>query len=434
MIKTLLEKALRARAIAWHRKVQPITIAVTGSYGKTSAVQAVAETFRGLYGKGSVRAPEKSFNNEIGIPLSILGERSPGKSIFGWLKLLLGTYRIDVKNAPRFLFLEIGADKPGDIELWSSVLRPDFSIITGVSPVHAEFYPSLDDIRLEKQKLAQAAVQGIVWNADDAQVAKMNFPEGVETMSYGVRGKLSAENIHIVPSQDESFESGETFVETHFDVTSNGKAEGSYALRNHLGYAPVMTVLASLALVKLFDESKLSAAAEYIAANLKQVPGRLRPLAGIKGSLIIDDSYNAAPAALTNGLELLSIMEPGEEWDRRIAALGSMAELGEYNEEAHFAAGKKVAEVADVFIAVGESMKIATGAAKQYGMHPDQIHYFENSVEAGRFLDRMIQEGDVVYVKGSQSTRMEKLVKDVMANPLQARHLLVRQEQKWLKD
>jgi UDP-N-acetylmuramyl pentapeptide synthase len=433
MIKRLLEKLLRARAVAWHRKVQPITIAVTGSYGKTSTVQAAAETFRGLYGKHAVRAPEKSFNNEIGIPLSILGEHSPGRSVFGWIGLIARSYRIDAKNAPRFLFLELGADKPGDIELWSQLLFPDYAIITGVSPVHAEFYPSVDAIRAEKQKLAQAAVQGIVWNADDAQVARMEFPNEVTKLSYGVRGDIAAEDIRILPSQEESFESGEVFAETVFDLADRGKAEGTYALKNHLGYAPVMTALASIALVRLIDETKVHAAAEYITKSLKHVPGRLRPLAGIKGSLIIDDSYNAAPAALMNGLNLLSILEPGEEWDRRIAALGSMAELGDHHEEAHFTAGKKVAEVADVFIAVGEGMKIATGAAKQYGMHADQIHHFNDSVEAGRFLDRLLQQGDVVYVKGSQSARMEKLVKDVMANPLQAKHLLVRQEEKWLK-
>ena len=95
--------------------------------------------------------------------------------------------------------------------------------------------------------------------------------------------------------------------------------------------------------------------------------------------------------------------------------------------------GMKVAEVADVFIAVGESMRMAVEAAEEAGMYREAIEWFATSEEAGRYLDREIQEGDIAYVKGSQSSRMEKLVKDIMADPMNAPQLLVRQEEKWLK-
>jgi UDP-N-acetylmuramoyl-tripeptide--D-alanyl-D-alanine ligase len=161
--------------------------------------------------------------------------------------------------------------------------------------------------------------------------------------------------------------------------------------------------------------------------------GRLNPIAGIKGSLIIDDSYNAAPAAMQNGLEALRIFRLTEDDNRKIVALGSMAELGQYSDQEHRLIGMKVAEVADVFVAVGENMRVAVDAAIEAGMYREAIEWFATSEEAGRYLDREIQEGDIVYVKGSQSSRMEKVVKDIMAEPLRASELLVRQEEKWLK-
>lgn len=160
--------------------------------------------------------------------------------------------------------------------------------------------------------------------------------------------------------------------------------------------------------------------------------GRLRPLAGIKGSLILDDSYNAAPASVIAGLEALEQFTPGELKDRRIAALADMAELGSLSEAEHRKIGERVAAAADLFVAVGPQMKFAIEAAIAAGMPEDKTIWFKDSVEAGRYLDRILETGDVVLVKGSQSQRMERLVKDILAEPSKAKELLVRQEDRWL--
>ena len=112
----------------------------------------------------------------------------------------------------------------------------------------------------------------------------------------------------------------------------------------------------------------MQSAIEALNAQMHALPGRLRPLPGIKGSLIIDDSYNAAPAAMAHGLDVLKQFTPGERVDRRIAALGEMAELGSYDEQEHRLIGMKVAECADVFVAVGNRMAPAIDAAKEAGM------------------------------------------------------------------
>jgi UDP-N-acetylmuramyl pentapeptide synthase len=176
----------------------------------------------------------------------------------------------------------------------------------------------------------------------------------------------------------------------------------------------------------------LSDAAAALSKQLEPVSGRLRPLAGIKGSLILDDSYNAAPASVVAGLEALQQFTPGEEYDRRIAALADMAELGTLSEQEHRAIGTLVATTADLFVAVGPQMRFAIEAAEAAGMDKNKIEWFKDSVEAGRYLDRIIEKGDVVLVKGSQSQRMEKAVKDIMAEPGRAAEFLVRQEEAWL--
>ncbi len=110
-----------------------------------------------------------------------------------------------------------------------------------------------------------------------------------------------------------------------------------------------------------------------------------------------------------------------------------MVELGAYTEEEHRFVGLKVAECADLFIGVGGSMHTAIEAAEEAGMDPDNTEWFGSSEEAGKYLDREVQQGDIVYIKGSQSSRMEKVVKELMAEPLRAEELLVRQGKEWLE-
>jgi UDP-N-acetylmuramyl pentapeptide synthase len=159
-------------------------------------------------------------------------------------------------------------------------------------------------------------------------------------------------------------------------------------------------------------------------------PGRMRLIPGIKQTLIIDDSYNASPAAVAAALETLAQFEMA---GRTIVALGNMAELGKGSETAHAEVGRMVVDVADMLVTVGDLGKEIARSAERAGMSRDVIFTFDQSTEAGRFLQDRIQPLDVLFVKGSQSMRMEKIVKELMAEPLRARELLVRQEPTWLK-
>jgi len=422
-----LQNAAR-RAIEQHK---PTIVAVTGSYGKTSTKEAIATALGVKY---RVRTSQKNFNNEIGVPLTILGESSPGRSLVGWLSLLWRTR--SVKEMPEVLVLEFGADRPGDIQALCELAPPTIGVVTGISSVHAEFFADMDALINGKAALLRALPpDGLaVINTDDPKTADMLEGVMAPVRRYGAsdRADVRATSIALSTRLDDDFNVGETFAVTTATAEAGGHPVGELRLQDAIGYAPILSCIAALT---VGDHLNVSMSDAIVALN-KQVhalPGRLRPLAGIKGSLIIDDSYNAAPAAIAHGLEVLKQFTPGERGDRRIAALGQMAELGTYDEQEHRFIGMQVAQCADLFIAVGERMAPAIDAAQEAGMDPQYVVSFATSEEAGRYLDAHIQEGDVVYVKGSQSARMEKVVKDVMAEPERASELLVRQEAKWMR-
>ncbi len=427
-MKKFLINALQKKAQKAIRKHKPKVIAVTGSIGKTSTKNAIATV---LDGSVNFRTSEKNFNNEIGVPLTILGKKSPGRSPLKWIHLLLSP----IKKMPEVILLEFGADHPGDIEALCKIAPPTIGIVTGISSVHVEYFTDITALVSEKAKLIEALPEDghAILNADDDHVMEMRSRTRATVSTYGMRSMdVAIKNISIAGRLEESFEPGEQLAETLTELKID-RAKYELRLRDVIGYAPAMSAAAAISVGKLLGVDP-STAIDRLQKHLIPTPGRLRPIPGIKGTLIIDDTYNAAPAAMRNGLDVLKIFTPGDETDRRIAVLGAMAELGRYSEDEHRLVGLKVAEVADVFIAVGEAMQVAVNAAIEAGMPKTNIHWFATSREAGRHLDQGLQKGDIVYVKGSQSTRMERVVKDVMAEPLRAKQLLVRQEDAWLEE
>lgn len=428
-MKKILIAMLQKRAKAVIKKFNPTVIAITGSIGKTSTKQAIKIV---LESHKKVRVAEKNYNNEIGVPLAILGMKSPGRSIVGWLRLLYKA--ANIKSMPEILILEFGADRPGDIRALVNIAEPTIAVETGISPVHAEYFLDIDALVNEKADLVRSIPKNglVVLNADDRRVVEMATQTSARIMTFGLKSEnVGVRNIALKTLNDDTFEPGEEFAVTTADVVQVEEMIGRLELVDSIGYAPVMACLAAIAVGRYF-KIPMNKAIKDLNYNFRPEPGRLKPIAGIKGSLIIDDSYNAAPASMQNGIKILGMFNPGEEYDRRIAVLGSMAELGEYTDDEHRLIGMRIAESVDLFIAVGESMQTAVIAAKEAGMDQEHIEWFSTSKEAGRYLDRIINPGDIIYVKGSQSSRMERVVKDVMAEPGRSSELLVRQDERWL--
>ena len=164
--------------------------------------------------------------------------------------------------------------------------------------------------------------------------------------------------------------------------------------------------------------------------NYLAPPGRTNLIKGIKNSFIIDDTYNSSPASAVAALEVLKELRS----IRKIVVLGDMLELGKYMEKGHREVGHKVFEIGtDLFFAVGERMEAAVKEVQDLGYPLQNIFYFENPVLAGKKLQQIIKEGDLILVKGSQGMRMEKIVEEVMADPQKAEDFLCRQSGEWRK-
>ncbi len=433
-MKRFLERRLRAQAKAILAKYKPTVVAVTGSVGKTSTRNAIAAV---LGGRFRVRSPEQNYNNEFGVPLTIVGCTSPGRSVFGWLKVFAKAQRLlwtTDRSYPNLLVLEYGADAPGDIPRLCELAQPDVSVWTAVSPVHAANFPDKEALAEEKAHLVRCVKPlGLaVMNADDPTVMRLQSRAAAPVRTYGFAptAHVRGENELVRAREDGSFEPGEPFVETLFDlVTDHGRA--SVVLPDLIGRAQASAALAAAAVGLHFGLTPEEIAERL--RTLKPQSGRMRALPGIKGSLVLDDTYNAAPASVAAALTVLGHW-PVVENARRIATLGTMAELGQYSEAEHRMAGMHASQVADIVIAVGEPARDLYRAAKEAGMDEGRVHWFGTSEEAGRWLDANVRQGDVVLVKGSQSARMEKAVKDIMAEPLRAPELLCRQFGKWLKE
>ncbi|KKT71646.1 MAG: UDP-N-acetylmuramoyl-tripeptide-D-alanyl-D-alanine ligase MurF [Candidatus Moranbacteria bacterium GW2011_GWF1_44_4] len=163
--------------------------------------------------------------------------------------------------------------------------------------------------------------------------------------------------------------------------------------------------------------------------NFQSPAGRLNIIDGIKNTIIIEDSYNAAPQSTLAALEVLGKIKAR----RRLAALGNMLELGAETESGHREVGRKVAETADMLFAGGEKAKFIADEAEKAGLDKKRIFCYNDSIEAKIPIQNMLQEGDIILIKGSQGARMELISEEIMRFPEQSEKLLPRQTSEWKK-
>jgi len=422
-METKVSKLLTWGAKRIIRKHQPKVVAVTGSIGKTSTKDAIALVFGSDL--PSRKSPE-SYNNELGVPLTILGQQAPGRNPTRWLRTLRSIFGTRGRQYPQVLVLEMAADHPGDIGKLVQIAPPTVGVLTGITPVHTEFFGTLDAVAEEKGSLiASLPEQGIaVLNRDDALVWEQRQRTRATVLSYGFHGDAD-----IGVAQTElcgTFEgkTEEDRIGMHAKIKIQGN-EFPLTIPRLLGQHQLYPVLAAIGV-----GSALGIEATTILDRVKayRVPlGRLRLISGIKYTWIIDDTYNSSPAAAVAALEVLAKLPGG----KKFAVLGDMEELGNLTEESHRAVGAKAAETADILIAVGEKSRATADEAKKRGMDDDRVFTFSDRARAGRFAQERIRKGDLVLVKGSQASRMEHVVKELMAEPLQAQKLLIRQSATW---
>lgn len=431
---TMIQKLLRILAVRTIRAYKPKVIGVTGSVGKTSTRNAIAAAIGDSL---RVRVAEGNYNNEIGLPLTILGEKAQGSSLFGWLAVLWHGFILSLgakDDYPQLLVLEYGADKKGDIVYLTNIARPYIAVVTAVGLAHTEFFGTIEDVKEEKGSLIRALPEdGIaVLNADDDNVHQMQHMVKGAFVTYGFStdANVSAKNVAVDTRHDGDIDPGEIVANLRFELSAGGDV-AMVSINNVLGDAHVSAILAG-ATVAL----QLGLPLSDIAKNLESyvpMPGRMRLLGGIKRSLLLDDSYNASPLSVHAALEATGSF-PLTGKSKRIVVLGDMLELGRYSEKAHIEVGQHVASLPiDLLVTVGElSRDIARGALGA-GMDQSSVFTYATSPDAGRFVQDRMGKGDIILIKGSQGVRMEKVAKELMAEPLKASELLVRQSEKWLK-
>ncbi|MDP2944183.1 MAG: Mur ligase family protein [bacterium] len=426
-MRKILRIKLRILAKLVLKKYRPLIIGITGSLGKTSAKEAI---FKVLKDRESVAMSHKNYNNEIGLPLAIIGVESAGRSLAGWLKIFLkavGLILFKDEKYPRVLILEMGVDRPGDMAYLTAIAPPNIGVVTAISYSHLEYFGSLMNIKKEKQVLIENLDnKGLaILNYDNEAAREMAGASQAKVLTYGLKAgaDLRAQDIVYNFTKGNYELSG-----LNFKMNYQGSIVPVF-MDNVLSETVLYAALAAAAVGLYFKMNLVEIAAALKDFSLPR--GRMNILPGIKNTFIIDDTYNSSPESALSALDILSRVKIDSSASK-YAVLGDMLEIGHYTVEGHQLVGTKAAGSGlDYLVAVGEKSRDVVRAALENGMSEDNVFHFDQAPEAGAFLQDRLKAGDIVLIKGSQGMRLEKTVQEIMAEPERAAELLVRQGEEW---
>ena len=359
---------LQRTAAFWRGKLSLRVVGITGSVGKSTTKELTAEVLSRRF--KTVKNPG-NLNNEIGLPLTLL--------------------RANEKHERAVL--EMGFYVPGEIALLCDIAIPSVGVVTNISEVHLERAGTMEAIVEGKGELVEALPEdGVaVLNHDEPMVRDLANRTDARVFFYG----LSPES-DLWASEVEGLGLDGVRCVLHYE------GETIHLRVPLLGRHSVHTVLRAAA-VGLIEGLTW----QEIVGGLQGGESQLRLVAvqGPKDSLLIDDTYNAAPTSVLAALNLL------EELDgRRVAVLGDMLELGEYEEKGHRLVGARVAGIADLLITVGERARWIADEAQMVGMPDEHVVELKGSQDAITYLEERVEEGDVILVKGSRGMRMDRIV------------------------
>lgn len=417
-MKKLLMYKLKFLAKLVLKKYQPRIISITGSVGKTSAKEASYYILKNYF---KVRRSYGNYNNEIGVPLTILGQKSAKKSIINWflifLKSLILLIKYD-KNYPELLILEMGIDRPGDMQYLCDIAKPDIAIVTAIGTSHIEFFKSVENIIREKRVLVEnVKADGLViLNHDQKEVLDMSKKSSAKSLSFGFDKQADLRA-----------------VDYFLDLKKGSKLKVNYQgalvpvnFYNIISPGGIYACLAAALLASHFNIHLLTS-----LKNLKHFSlpaGRLKPFVGLNDSLIIDDSYNASPESLILAIKSIASLK-----NKRLV-LGDILEIGEHISQASVDIAREI--IKNNFIEVitkGDLALIINRELLAQGFSQKKLQHFSNASQIISYLKDKLKEDDPVLVKGSQGARMELVVKGLLKNPELDLKKLVRQEEDWLR-
>ena len=363
-------QALQQIAAWWRAQFDIPVIGITGSVGKSSTKETMAALlgykFRVLKNKGNM-------NNEIGLPLTLLS----------------------LNESHQAAVLEMGFYVPGEIDLLCKIAKPQIGVVTNIGTVHAERAGNIETIARGKSELVQALPtkpDGLaVLNNDDPLVSGMVTNTSARVITYGFTPKADL-------WADEIRSKGLSGI--HFTAHHEGKSHKVFSelLGKHSVYNLLSAIAVALELGFNWDEIET-------ALRSQEMVQRVRVFISHTGAMVIDDSYNASPTSTIAALELLDELE-----GRRIAVLGDMLELGQYEAEGHQQVGRKAAQVAKRIVLVGPLSLLTRDAILDTGFPEEDVRWFAESNEAAQFLQSDLRAGQTVLVKGSHGMRMDKII------------------------
>jgi UDP-N-acetylmuramoyl-tripeptide--D-alanyl-D-alanine ligase len=363
-------KALQKLAAQTRQRWAGEVVAVTGSAGKTTTKDIIAEM---LSLKMAVAKNEGNLNNHIGLPLSLL--------------------RLD--EAARVAVLELGMNHAGEIRALAGIAQPGIGVVTNVGYAHIENFDSIDGIAAAKRELVEALPpEGTaVLNADDPRVAAFAGACQGQSLLYGQspRAQIRAEDVEHSPA-GARFRVGSTRFETPLTGSHN-----------------VSNLLAGIAVAGLYGISP---------SELPESVRRFQPLKmrgerfEHRGIVVFNDCYNSNPDAVRAMIDVLA----NTRAQRRIAVLGEMLELGRWAEPLHRDVGAYVAERGiDVLVGIRGAACSMRDAAQRAGLEDSAAFFFEEPVEAGRMVRKIAQAGDAVLFKGSRGVHVERAMEQFLA-------------------
>jgi len=369
--------ALQDLAHAVREATETKVIAITGSAGKTTTKDTIADFLSGSY---RVVKNKGNLNNHIGLPLSLL----------------------QLREKPDIAVMELGMNHAGEISTLVAIADPDVRVWTNVGDAHLGFFESAAAIADAKAEILERAEPHdvLVCNADDPMVMTRAPRFAGRIVSFG---EAEGASVRAVSVEDRGLDGMRARV-----VTRHGETSLDTPL---LGRGNLANVLAATAVALEFGVPVDAVAERARGLRPSDRRGAVHRLRG--GVTLIDDSYNSSPSALKRALDVVAKEQRAA---RKVAVLGEMLELGAFSSQLHRDAGRAAAaaRLDALFVVGGEPARELGEAAVAGGMAPGNVTYFPQSASAAPEIAAAIREGDVVLVKGSRGTRTD-LVADRIA-------------------
>jgi UDP-N-acetylmuramoyl-tripeptide--D-alanyl-D-alanine ligase len=365
--------ALQKVAAHWRNQIDVRVIGITGSVGKSTTKELAAEVLERRY--STLKNPG-NLNNEIGLPLTLLS----------------------LTERHQRAVLEMGFYVPGEIALLCQIARPSVGVVTNISQVHLERAKTLDAIVQGKGELVESlppSPEGVaILNNNDPLVMSMAQRTQARVFTYGLSSEsdLWADDVEGLGLEG-------------LRLVLHYHGESVHVRVPLLGRHSVHTVLRAAA-IGLAEGLTW----EEIVFGLQTTPSQLRLMAvtGPNDAILLDDTYNAAPASTIAALNLLDDLD-----GRKTAVLGDMLELGSFEERGHRMVGARAAEVADVLVTVGEKARWIAEEAIKAGLPEENVTQFERPKQAIKYLRKHVGAEDIVLIKGSRGMHMDTIVNEL---------------------